>query len=494
MVDVFTSAFSRLWLIDGKAGPANAPAYQGLIKAGTPTYPQGSVTTIRIPDPDALGAFKRVGRVRGAPDDPQLPVTGRYGLETSNLLRLVRQGCEVDLQVHMGTCQDPRDFTYGWDKILVLEGGTPDQWSTDGDLGALGPDEQNTVNEQTTFFGLDLYEITKQRIASIAQPTLVSNVVDMIVCDRISCGSCGIPSNGCDKIFAIQALPTGSPSGPPQVIYSADGGATWGVSLVNSLNTAEPALAIGCVGSNIVVLSSVSLSLHYASLASLLAGTATWTEVGTGFITNGPAALTSQGPANVWIVGAAGYIYYSSNVESGVVVQSAGGATVQNLTAVHSYDALNVVAVGASNAVVRTADGGITWSSIVGPAVGVALNAVAMHGVDEWYVGTAGGRLYYTRNGGSTWTEVGFSGSGAGAVKDIAFASPTVGYMVHNTAAGLGRLFRTIDGGHSWYVASEARVTQPTNTGLNTVAVCSNVNVAFAAGANVADGHMIKAS
>lgn len=491
--DVLTSAFSRLWLMDGRAGPAVAPAYQGLIKAGTPVYPAGSITTIRIPDPDQLGAFKRVGRVRGAPDDPQLPVTGRYGIETSNLLRLIRQGCDVDLQVHIGTCQDPRDFNFGWDKIVVLEGGTGDQWSTDNDLGALGPDEQVVINEQSTFFGLDLYEISKQRLSSIGQPTIVSNIVDIIVCDRISCGSCGIPSNGCDKIFAVQALPTGSPSGPPQLLYSADGGATWGVSLIGSLNVGEAALAVGCVGSNIVVVSSASTSIHVASLVNLLAGTGTWTEINTGFV-NGPRAIDSQGPANVWIVGVGGYIYFSSNVESGVTVQSAGGATTQDLNAVDSFDTLNVVAVGASNAVVRTSDGGATWSLIVGPSVGVVLNSVVMHTAEEWFVGTAGGKLFYTRNGGATWTEVGFSGSGAGAVKDIVFSSPSVGYMVHNTAAGLGRIFRSIDGGHSWYLAPESRAAQPTNTGLNSIAACTNVNVSFAGGANSTDGIIIKAS
>lgn len=490
--EVLNSAFTRVFVIDGRAGPANTPVYKGLVRAGAPVYPQGAITTIRIPDPDAYGAFKRVGRIRGAPDDPQLPITGRYGYETSDILRLVRQGCEVDLQVHIGLCQDPRDFNRGWDKILVLEGGTADQWSTDGDLGALGPDEQTIVNEQTTFFGLDLYEITKVRLASIAQPTLVSSVTDVIVCDRISCGSCGIPSDGCDKIFALQATPTGSPTGPAQVIYSSDGGGVWGTSYVNSLNPGEASNALGCVGSFIVVVSQGSSSIHVASLTALLAGTGTWTEVTTGF-TNAPKAITAQGPSAVWIVGVGGYIYFTDNVEDGVEVQSAGGATVQDLNAVHAFDALNVVAVGASNAVVRTTDG-VTWSAIVGPAVGVTLNTVVMHGVDEWFVGAANGNLYYTRDGGSTWTLKGFSGSGAGQVKDIVFSTPTVGFMVHNLASGVGRVFRTIDGGQSWYQAPESQAATPTNTGFNSVAVCSNVNIAFIGGANSTDGILIKAS
>jgi photosystem II stability/assembly factor-like uncharacterized protein len=154
-------------------------------------------------------------------------------------------------------------------------------------------------------------------------------------------------------------------------------------------------------------------------------------------------------------------------------------------------DSTHGVAVGASNAVVRTVDGS-TWGAITGPAVGVALNAVWMKSEDVWLVGTAGGVLYYTANAGSTWTALGFSGSGAGTVTDIYFVNQAVGYMAHTTAAPVGRLFRTIDGGNSWYLLPE-NGSMPDNDGINSIKACS-VNTVFAGGlgGGGTDGYGVK--
>jgi photosystem II stability/assembly factor-like uncharacterized protein len=154
---------------------------------------------------------------------------------------------------------------------------------------------------------------------------------------------------------------------------------------------------------------------------------------------------------------------------------------------------LNVVAVGASNAVVATNNGGISWSAITGPIPGTVLNAVWMHSPLEWLVGSAAGRLYYTIDGGVTWAEKNFPGNGAGQVRDIVFTSPSVGYMSHSTAAPAGRILRTIDGGYSWYVLPEGPGAIPTNQYVTQLAVCDDHNVVFGAGRGAATaGFLVK--
>jgi hypothetical protein len=462
------------------------------MKAGTPTLPAGDTTDVWNPDPDRLGAFKRVGRIIGTPDNVTLPVMARYTSDLSRLLRIVKNGCDHDLQVHIGTCQDPRDFNRGWDKVLVIEAARADGWSTDNDLGALGPDERVTVNEQTTFSGIDMYEIGKQSFTELAGAQITTEVVDIVVCDRVSCGSCGIVSNGCDKVFAVQVAGSGSPAGGVELAFSQDGGGTWDRTDVTTLGTTDDPTAMACIGSNLVIVSNDSESLHVAPIADILAGTETWTEVDEG-AAGGLNDLVAMGPSNVWVVGDGGYVYYTANVEDGLTPLTEGTVTAQDLLAIDAYDVNNLVAVGASNAVLNSRDGGTTWSLVVGPATGIAINAVAMKSADEWLVGLANGAMYATRDGGANWTVRVLPGN-VTSVNKIVFPTPTVGYAGVSTGATKGQVLKTINGGRTWYVGPEGSATMPGNDRINSVAICEDPNIFFAGGLgdNATDGFIVK--
>lgn len=489
-----TNAFSRVFSIEDTAGPENIPEYQGLWKAGAATWAQGDITRIRVPDPGRYDAFLTAGKIRGEQGTPQITIMARYTHDLSDMLALVRKGCESDIQIHMGLCQDPRDFNGGWDKILVLTKALPTNYSTD-DLGAMMDSERAVINEEIPFSGEDLFEIKKLGFQEQATTQTVQEVVDIVVCDSISCGLCGVPSNGCDKVFALTMSFGASPGLPAEIIWTADGGGTWEDTTITTLAANEDPDAMDCVGTYLVVVSQESISLHYALIADILTSSETWVEVATGFVAAGaPVDIWSADPTHTWIVGLGGYIYFTGDVTAGVSVQTAGTVTTQPLRAIHGLDALTLVAVGDSNALLYTNNGGSTWSSITGPAVGVALNTVWMQSEREWWVGTAGGRLFYTLNAGTTWTEKAFSGSGAGVVRDIKFFNGTIGYMSHDTAAIVGRIFRTIDGGHSWYILPEGNGSIPVNDRINALAVCEDPNTVFGAGlgGNAIDGFIVK--
>ena len=487
--------FSRMWLQEFGAGPANAPSYEGYWKAGAPSWALGDKTPVYVPSPDRYGVFDVAGEIIGQRGNPTMSVTAKYLQDTaSTLLRLARNGCNHDLQVHIGECQDPRDFNLGWQKVVVLANARPTTYGIT-DLGALTPDERATVNEDVPFTGDDLYEILRIAFAEQAASQIVQRIVGVVVCDGITCGSCGLPSNGCDVVFAVTLSAGGSPGLPAEVIFTANGGGSYGETNVDTLLPSEDPTGLACIGLNLVVISNGSLSLHYAPIADILAGTEVWTEVGTGFVAaKGPLAIFSGAPQSTWIVGTGGYVYFASDPTAGVTVQNAGIATAQNLNAIHGIDLLNLVAVGASNAVIVTSDGGDTWTPITGPAVGVVLNTVWMQSETEWWIGTAGGKLYYTLNGGDTWTEKTFTGSGAGQVRDIKFSTQAVGWMAHSTAAPVGRILRTIDGGYSWYVAPEGNTNIPDNDYVASLALCEdNPNVIWGGGlaGNAIDGFLV---
>lgn len=97
-------------------------------------------------------------------------------------------------------------------------------------------------------------------------------------------------------------------------------------------------------------------------------------------------------------------IYFSvatmNAIPSGWSIQSS--TTSLNLYGVAFVDANTWVAVGDAGKILRSSDGGITWSNISSP-VGDALRSVSFHGNIGLAVGVAG-RVIRTTDGGLNWT------------------------------------------------------------------------------------------
>jgi photosystem II stability/assembly factor-like uncharacterized protein len=126
------------------------------------------------------------------------------------------------------------------------------------------------------------------------------------------------------------------------------------------------------------------------------------------------------------------------------------------------------MAVGAAGAVIKTVDGGLTWSLATVPVAAV-LNCVHMIDAKRVWVGSANGNIYFSTDGGTTWTiRTGWPGAGVAGmgVMDLDFlpGNDLEGFMISNTAAPVGTILRTINGGLDWQT-----ITTPTNIGLNTL-------------------------
>ena len=500
MGDLIKNPFSRVFTIEDRAGPANVPVYQGQAKGGAGTADFGDTTAVRNPDPNRYGAFKVVTTIRGEPALPTLPLVVRYQYTLSEFLRMGNRGCPLDVQLHFGKCQNPNDFNRGWDKILNLEGGQITGLTWD-DLGALGQDEEAVVNENVDIPGLELYEIVQLSLSELATAEITGEVIDVSICDSIQCGECGIPSTGCQVVFAITEQQLASPGLPSELIYSDDGGATIGETNITTLAPNENPSAMACVGTRLVVVSNDDCGIHYALLADILNGVETWTRTIVGLVcpAGSPNDIFSLGSSFTWIVGDAGYIYFSDDITTGVVVQDAGvAAGANNLSAVHAFDEDNVIVAGAAGAMAATQNGGDTWVNVDTTLIAaVEITAVWMRSRDVWVVGTAQGNLYYTLDRGVNWVEKTFPGSSTGAVRDIVFATDTVGYMAHDNDTPAGRILRTIDGGNSWYVLPEGTGTIPANDRINALAAvgeCPNDVYGGGLADAAVDGILVKGS
>lgn len=489
---VAQTGFSRVFLIEGRARPDHAPTYESCLMAGSPSVSFGDVERIECPDPDRYNDYIEVGRILGAIERGAVPLTGRYAADlASTLLRIAKARCAADVQVHIGQCQDPRVFN-DFEKAVILEDAQLTNWSAT-DLGALGSDQSAVVDESSDISFGEIFEALQLTFSKKGETTVTNPVVDVVICDKASCGDCDDESDGCEHVYAVSQASPGSPGTAPDLLYSTDKAQTWSADNINSLTPSEEPNALACLGDYVVVVSEDSESHHYKLRATIDAGTALgWTEVTGGYVAgNGPMDIWSVGNY-AFIAAENGYVYGLSDPTGSVTVLDAGVATTNLLKAVHALSDHFAVCVGASDTIIYTTDGE-NWQAATATGGGNNLLSVWCKTTKHWIVGDDGGNVYWTLDGGVTWTAQGAGGSVAlpGAdwtdINDISFASKSVGYLsAEKDGTPRGYMLRTFDGGHSWVVLPEGVGSLPLQDAIYAHAACSE-DINFVVGVGLAD-------
>lgn len=198
---------------------------------------------------------------------------------------------------------------------------------------------------------------------------------------------------------------------------------------------------------------------------------ANWTTVNIGGAAAGHGGvyggcLFALDYSHIWLASAQGYIYFSNDGGVTWTAQESGAIHSGNYMQVKFTDELYGVAVGANGIVAVTRNGGENWyaATVVGGGAST-INTVDIIDRNHLWVGLANGTLYYSNDFGTTWTQrTGFTGSGAGQIRDIKFMSGLKGYMLKNSAAPVCTILETIDGGYTWRDR-----TTPTNSGCNKI-------------------------
>lgn len=446
------TGYSRVFLIEGGARPDHIPGYQDCMKAGAPDYSAGDIERIECPSSDEYNQYIEIGEIQGAEDRPTITLTGRYASDVaSTLLRLAKRRCDVDVQIHIGACSDPRDFNT-FTKAIIFEKARLTNWSSE-DLGALGSDENAKVDESSDISAREIYEVLPLTFAEVCGTVVTNPVIDIVICDNPSCGDCDVESDGCQDVFALTQQTVGSPGTTADVVWTRGqfaGESSEGCNSdnINTLAVNQDASALACVGNYVVVVSNASDSLHYKTKTdiwnSVVGG---WTEVTTGFVAAGsPNDIWSVG-TYAFIVGDGGYVYGTEDPTAGVSVLDAGVATSENLNAVHAISETFAVAVGDNDAVIFT-ENGSTWSTpSATPGSAGNLQCVWIRSEDEWWIGDSAGVVHYTLDQGETWSTKGLAGSGYDSIDDIAFSTNSIGYIAANTSTPRGRILRTFAAG-----------------------------------------------
>ena len=485
--NVALTAYSRVFVMRGQAGPENRPDYESCMRAGSVSQGFGDIERIECPSGDEYGQFNEVAQVQGAIERASSSLIGRYASDlASTLLELAKQRCSVDIQVHFGKCTDPRAFNT-FTKALVFEDVAITNYSTE-DLGALQSDENAAINETSDLSIGEFYEILQLTFQERAPDVVTNQLVDAVVCDKRTCGDCDEYSDGCEKIYVLQGGILGSPGTAPDVIYTGDKGQTWASDEIFPLTNAQSANGIACLNEYVVVVSNDAGSLCYKLQTTIQAGTAgAWTEITTGIVAGGePNDIWSVG-VGAFVVGDAGYVYYCEDPTLGVSTLDAGiAAGGEDLNAVHALSDERAVAGGDNDTIVYTTDR-VTWAAATATGHGGNVHAVWMRTDTEWWV-CIGASLYYSVDSGVNWTEKALPGTNITALYDIQFTKKSEG-KVAGAANGAGAMWRTYDGGYSWVRLPEGVGTLTgDSTHINAIATCDkDVNFVVAAAQDAAN-------
>lgn len=477
MTDSYTVAkrgLSRVFIIEGRARPDHEPDYEGCMIAGGIDQSLGDVTPIKCPSPDSFGRWDEVGSYQGEQSRPTTSLTSLYPLDIVSVLeRLKRLRCPYDVHINFGACSDPTDDDT-FKKKVIFEDSVSTSYGTD-ELGAMSDADESQINETTDVSGAEFYSVVYLTVQERGGDTVVNPLNDVVICARPECGDCDEENDGCQYIYAVGASSPGSPGTAPDLVYSTDGAATLNADDINSLDSGETGDALACVGLYVVVVSNDDGGIHYKLKSTINDGTAGgWTRNATNVVTGGePNDIWSVG-TYAFIVGDGGYIYGLANPVAGVVVLDAAEATTNNLLAVHALSKYFAVAVGASGTVVRTEDQ-TTWSTVTAPGA-KTLQCVWCKNKRHWWVGASDGTVYYTLDGGDTWTEFTNFPVTLTNVEDIAFGTDSVGYLGGYTSnlalAPEGVMLRTYNGGYSWVSMPEGIGTFPASDEVTAIAAC----------------------
>ena len=216
----------RAFVQTGLANPTIPYGYVGCLELNKPTQDLGPLEPVYCPSTTVRNQWDIVDSIVRTPGLPKVDILQHASRFLTDVWMGIRQrGCLLNVQATFGKCGRPDDFNT-WDARLAFFSSKLTKFDL-SDLNALDGGKNAIVDitgsleaQQMVF----LYPMAFQEVASVQ---VVAEVVDGFFYDAITCGDCGLPSDGCQLCYALQVANAGSPGLSSQLLYSLDGGNTW---------------------------------------------------------------------------------------------------------------------------------------------------------------------------------------------------------------------------------------------------------------------------
>lgn len=455
-------------------GPNTKPEYLGCNDLGDIAEAAGSVDLLRCIQPN--GKWKTVGSKQSPPDPVSFSIDSltfgaRDWLEKINcdstFFALHRIGGEADVF-----------DTYIRANILQHS-----RMTSRTDKGIVNHDEDQESMQSRDFeawppvIRTGAIELTRQTTSE------TKDLLDVYTYSPLDCEN-GIQAGDKVAASADASIYTGN------IQLTANGGADWAAAAADPFATGKAAMVVRAFALSETVTRLLAVKEAEGGTQGKVAYSdddgATWTTANLGGATAGhgakkAGALFVLNQGNIWLNSIGGTIWYSEDGGASWTAQISGDVTAEAGLCIAFVDSSNGMAGFENDVILYTSDGGVTWTETTSnTGSGDDIQTISPAG-DFWWVGTSGGRAYYSRLlygvPGVTWTERSVTGSGAGNIPAIQFANELIGYMIKNSASPVGTIMVTINGGYSW-----KSLSTPANTGLNALTIADDSTI-YAVGA-----------
>ena len=475
-----TSRNGALWIQPNGPSPLNPVYLLGCHDLGDLEAPEGDISPLRCFLTDGTG-WKLIGETTAPPDMPSTSIDTLLFRQRDWLEKL--GPCAFSLYALARDCGDASVFSnYVRGEILTNARKTSRTYS-----GLVKREEDVEMTLSVPIKGWEVLDVDDLHADLVAHVGILDQN-DVIANPEQRCqGDCGDTLNVGQDVFTVEDA---SVAAAANVFESFNEGVTFAagttdplaVGIANSL----AAITRFIVGKNTVRLLVSQLAPAAAQGHVLYSddyGATAWTSVNIGGAAAGHGATRGGGlfaldQFHIWLASAAGYIYKSTNAGVTWTAVDSAGVTAGAYTQVHFSNTVDGVAVAAAGIVAITHDGGDSWQAATVIGAGAAGNLTCQRfDQNRILVGDDAGKLWYSDDDGTTWTQItNFVGTGVGDVMDLHIVNDHVIWMITNSAAPVGTIHHTINGGYNW-----TAVDTPTNVGLNAI-WAANEHLAYVVG------------
>ncbi len=430
--------------------------------------PEGELTPQYCPDPLSSGKFKIEGFIVGDPG------AGTYSL-TKPLAKvynaLLQQKCEWVGRINWvcrGVREDPRNF----ELATLMIGSRPNRRGLANPVR--GPEDTEArvqTNADLNFYHWAMIyplSLNRQSVSNTANANFVFFLPELCE-DRCSAarGLCEVGMMGLDRSGAYLY---------DSEVKLTSNGDTWTASALDPFTwggNIECGLIMETVnGVRYIVFRGEAVAAAPPEAAFSDDAGASWTNVTIGAVVNIGVNACKLNGARIFVAMDGGYIWYSANQAVSWVNVENAVETTQNLNDLAFYEEYGYC-VGQNGVFLRSVDSGITWNTVTPTgAPGAPTNYLCCEVSDlgHLFIGTNDGRLFRSEDQGDTWTE--WVDHGSGSIdwigRDDYLTDGYVMAYIYNNATPVGSLYRSDDGGASWWPVSG----MPTNAGLNGGFMC----------------------